>query len=132
MDRGSIITDGRGVHSAARLGRKSRATRGVRDGRRRMILTDIKHYLMERPFASLRDIALHVDAPPDAVRGMLEKWVGKGKVAKQLATSACGSSCSKCDVEVMEIYRWQDSKAMIPVHTDAVSDECHQAPVRND
>ena len=89
-----------------------------------MIRTDIKRYLMERPYATLRDIALHVDAEPDAVRGMLEKWVRKGRVVKQLATPSCGTSCSKCDVEATEIYSWRGKEDVIPIHPHNLPDHC--------
>lgn len=71
-----------------------------------MILSDIKRYLMERQCATLSDIALHFDSEPDAVRGMLEHWVRKGKVRKSLVTASCGSSCDKCDTATTELYEW--------------------------
>lgn len=74
-----------------------------------MILADIRDYLRQRGQATLSDIALHFDADPDAVRGMLEIWVRKGKVRKQLATQSCGSSCSQCDPARTEIYSWGDT-----------------------
>lgn len=73
-----------------------------------MILSDIKRYLRERRQASLADIALHFDADPDAVRGMLEHWIRKGKVVRHQANASCGSSCSKCDPAGTEIYLWQE------------------------
>jgi len=71
-----------------------------------MILSDIKRYLMARQQATLADIALHCDAQPDAVRGMLEQWIRKGKVARSQAGGACGSSCTRCDPAALEIYHW--------------------------
>ena len=71
-----------------------------------MILSKIKRYLTERGQATLADIALHCDAEPDAVRGMLEQWIRKGKVEKRLASGSCGSNCSTCDPATMEIYFW--------------------------
>lgn len=71
-----------------------------------MILSDIKRYLQERGQATLADIATHFDAPPDAVRGMLETWIRKGRVARHQANAACGSSCSQCDPAATEIYVW--------------------------
>jgi hypothetical protein len=71
-----------------------------------MILSDIKRYLMQRGQASLTDIALHFDTPPEAIRGMLEQWMRKGKVRRTMATASCGSSCSKCDLATTEIYEW--------------------------
>jgi hypothetical protein len=91
-----------------------------------MILTEIKHYLMQRNIATLRDIALHVDADPDAVRGMLDHWVRKGRVSRQLATASCGSSCTKCDTEATEIYRWQDRNldSVITIHPAGMVQRC--------
>jgi hypothetical protein len=71
-----------------------------------MILSKIKHYLADRGQATLVDIALHCDADPDAVRGMLEHWIRKGKVEMRLANTACGSSCSSCNSTTVEIYFW--------------------------
>lgn len=73
-----------------------------------MILADIKRYLMERRQATLEDIALHCDAEADAVRGMLEQWIRKGKVARRMAGKSCGASCNKCDAAAVEIYLWVD------------------------
>jgi hypothetical protein len=76
-----------------------------------MILSDIKRYLMRHQQATLADIALHCDAPPDAVRGMLEQWIRKGKVVRTLAGGSCGSSCTRCDPASVEIYQWIDAAA---------------------
>jgi len=79
-----------------------------------VILADIRAYLKARGQASLSDIALHFDADPEAVRGMLEVWVRKGQVQRRAATAACGSSCSQCDSATTELYIWR-SGAAIPV-----------------
>jgi hypothetical protein len=76
-----------------------------------MILPAIRRYLRQRGQASLADIALHLDIEPDALRGMLEVWMRKGKVRKQLATASCGSSCSQCQSAATEIYTWIESAA---------------------
>ena len=62
-----------------------------------MILAEIKRYLQQRGQATLADIALHFDTAPDAVRGMLETLLRKGRIRRQQLNSACGSSCCKCD-----------------------------------
>lgn len=81
-----------------------------------MILSDIRRYLEQRSQATLSDIALHFDADPDAVRGMLEVWIQKGKVQKQMATASCGDSCSQCDPAATEIYVWYERPVeVIPV-----------------
>ena len=87
-----------------------------------MILSDIREYLKQRGQASLGDIALHFDADPAAVQGMLEIWIRKGKVEKRAATASCGSSCQQCDPAATEIYRWLDSArthlAPLPVNCE--------------
>lgn len=75
-----------------------------------MILSQIKRYLAERGQATLADIALHCDAEPDAVRGMLEHWIRKGKVERCMASDFCGSSCGSCDPATVEIYFWLGEK----------------------
>ncbi len=43
------------------------------------------------------------------MRGMLEQWIRKGKVARRMAGKACGAGCSKCDPAAVEIYLWVDA-----------------------
>jgi predicted ArsR family transcriptional regulator len=72
-----------------------------------MILSQIRSYLAERGQATLADIALHFDAEPEAVRGMLEHWVRKGRVEQRKVEAACGTSCNRCDPAAMELYVWR-------------------------
>jgi hypothetical protein len=74
-----------------------------------MILSDIRRYLEQRGQATLADIALHFDADPDAVRGMLNVWIRKDKVYKKMATASCGGSCIQCNPAATEIYVWTAS-----------------------
>lgn len=74
-----------------------------------MILSDIRKYLQDRGQSSLADIAVHFDVEPDAVRGMLETWIKKGKLNRRSATTSCGTSCSQCDTAATEIYVWESS-----------------------
>jgi predicted ArsR family transcriptional regulator len=71
-----------------------------------MMLSAIKEYLAQRGQATLADIALHVDAEPDAVRGMLQQWVRKGRVERRKVEAACATSCNRCDPAAMELYVW--------------------------
>lgn len=81
-----------------------------------MILSDIRRYLEQRGQATLGDIALHFDADPGAVRGMLEVWIQKGKVQRQMATASCGGSCTQCDPAATEIYVWNKKPvSVIPI-----------------
>jgi len=69
------------------------------------MLSSIRRYLTESHTASLADISQHVGAEPDAVRGMLDHWVAKGKVCR--IPMACGG-CTQCDPATIETYRWVD------------------------
>jgi len=80
-----------------------------------MILLEIKNYLQLRKQASLTDIALHFDADPAAVEGMLEQWIRKGKVHKTTLTTSCGSSCNQCGSAETALYVWGERPAAQPV-----------------
>jgi len=84
-----------------------------------MILSDIRDYLQHRGQSSLADIALHFDIEPDAVRGMLDIWVKKGKLHRRSATSSCGTSCSQCDSAVTEIYVWESNPIFVELQLPA-------------
>jgi hypothetical protein len=85
-----------------------------------VILTDIRRYLEQRGQASLGDIARHLEADPEAVRGMLEHWMRRGRVRRHLAGTACGG-CSQCEGDKLEIYEWVDEAGrglgLLPVNT---------------
>ncbi len=70
------------------------------------MLSTIRQYLEQRQTASLADIARHLDADPDAVRGMIDHWVQKGKVSE--IPVACGT-CTQCDPTTIATYRWLGS-----------------------
>ena len=71
-----------------------------------MILSKVRDYLKQRGQCTLSDIALHFDTDANAVRGMLDIWIKKGKVEKRSATASCGTSCQSCDPAATEIYTW--------------------------
>jgi hypothetical protein len=74
-----------------------------------MILSDLRNYLQTNHRVTLNDLVIHFHVEADALRGMLGKWISKGKV-RQLSSSnsACGTSCCKCDPLLTEIYEWVD------------------------
>jgi hypothetical protein len=51
---------------------------------------------------------IHFDIDADALRGMLGKWVSKGKVRQMPVGSNCGTSCCKCDPALTEFYEWKE------------------------
>ncbi|MEE9342970.1 MAG: FeoC-like transcriptional regulator [Gammaproteobacteria bacterium] len=87
-----------------------------------MILSDLRKYLEERGQTSLGDIALHFDASPEALQGMLDIWIRKGKIEKRSATASCGSSCNQCEPTATELYVWVkgavDVEPSLPSHCE--------------
>ena len=72
-----------------------------------MTPSEVKRYLSERRIAPLNDIALHFDMQPDAVRGLLEHWIRKGKV-RRFADEGCQDNCcGGCSENGhKEVYEW--------------------------
>ena len=69
------------------------------------ILRDVADYLSTRKHASLDDMAMHFETSPDAMRGMLDKWISKGKV-RRCPASACQGCSSACHAAPGEAYEW--------------------------
>lgn len=73
-----------------------------------MILSELRSYLQQHRRVPLNDLVLHFGVEADALRGMLQKWIGKGKLRQTSAGSNCGSGCCKCDPLLTDIYEWID------------------------
>jgi FeoC like transcriptional regulator. len=68
---------------------------------------ELKSFLVERPCASLSQIARHLAADPEAVRPMLDRWIEKGRV--QRSTGARCHGCASCGEADLEFYAWVDA-----------------------
>jgi len=73
-----------------------------------MILSDLRDYIKKRHKVALVDLINHFHMDADALRGMLGKWISKGKIKKLTLESDCGTSCCKCDPALTELYEWVD------------------------
>ncbi len=71
-----------------------------------MILSNVRSYIQQQKRVTLSDLVTHFNVDADALRGMLGKWMSKGKIKRLSANSACGTSCCKCDPALTEIYEW--------------------------
>ena len=80
-----------------------------------MILSDLKNYVKARRQVSLKDVALHFDAEPEAIKGMLEFWINKGKIRKQANESSCSGGCSCSYKEDEELYAWNPQLGQISI-----------------
>lgn len=70
-----------------------------------MILGQVNEYLRLRLRASLADMALGLEASPDALREMLAVLERKGRVRLLPRGTSC-SGCCKCDPNASELYEW--------------------------
>ncbi len=71
-----------------------------------MILSDLRGYLKEQRRIALADLIIHFNMDANALRGMLDKWISKGKVRKMPLKASCGTGCCKCDTTLTEFYEW--------------------------
>lgn len=71
-----------------------------------MILSDIKEYFSNHGMASLTDLSVHFGVEPDAMRGMLDRWIRKGKLSKLPQGASCPKCCEACNSDTLEIYEW--------------------------
>ena len=54
-----------------------------------MILAEVRDYVRQRGRVSLADLVHHFDSSPDAMRGMLDQWVRRGKVRRLESANRC-------------------------------------------
>ena len=72
-----------------------------------MILSEIKQYFRQQQCLTLQDLALRFDTQPEAMRGMLEHWIRKGKLRREIVKNGCTcSGCPECHSAGLEIYEW--------------------------
>lgn len=80
-----------------------------------MILSELKGYVKSRGQVSLKEAALHFDVEPEAVRGMLEFWVSKGKISRYINDADCAGGCNCSYREDREIYLWNPQLGQISI-----------------
>lgn len=75
------------------------------------ILRRLRRYLELHRRATLGDLALHFGTTPDAMRGMLDTWLRKGRVRELDWQASCNTSCpTACDDTAMTVYEWIDAE----------------------
>ena len=73
-----------------------------------MILSDVRNYLEAHGRASLADLSMRFGRDPEALRGMLQKWIAKGRVRKLSRETSCDNGgCCGCHLQSVEIYEWR-------------------------
>jgi bacterioferritin-associated ferredoxin len=78
-----------------------------------MILSELRRYLQQQQRVTLQELVIHFKCDADALRGMLGKWIRKGKVKKLNPNVKCGAGCGKCDPALTELYEWIESDAIL-------------------
>lgn len=73
-----------------------------------MILSDLKTFLHSQRAANLMEMTQRFQTEPAVIRDMLQVWIRKGCIEKAAAVPGCGSSCSKCNPLLTEVYCWVD------------------------
>jgi predicted transcriptional regulator len=69
-----------------------------------MILTELQTYLAKRQKVSLAELETHFCTDADALRGMLNRLIRKGRIRSHLAEK-CGG-CTHCHQQMFEMYEW--------------------------
>ncbi|MEG4282342.1 FeoC-like transcriptional regulator [Microcoleus sp. A006_D1] len=88
-----------------------------------MILSDIQQFISENKRASIADLKLHFRMDGDALRGMLNRLMRKGRISKMAEAKKCGG-CHSCADDATEIYVWVNADKSAPVE-EPVSANCH-------
>ncbi len=88
-----------------------------------MILSDIQQFISQNKRASLADLKLHFRMDGDALRGMLNRLMRKGRISKMAEAKKCGG-CHSCADDATEIYVWVNADQSSPV-AEPVSAICH-------
>ncbi len=87
-----------------------------------MILTDLQGYVCARERVSLAQLSARFDAQPDALRGMLDRLVAKGRVRRVAPAARCGG-CRICPSEALELYEWAAAAPAAPPPACAIGFE---------
>lgn len=71
------------------------------------MLRQIRVFFQQQRTASLAELAGRFGVTADAMRGMLEHWVRKGRLRRLPASRVC-PQCAGCEAAALEIYEWTD------------------------
>ena len=71
-----------------------------------MILSELKSYLAEHRRADLTDMSTRFATDAEAMRGMLDHWIRKGRVRRLPEGESCGKASCCCSEHTPEIYEW--------------------------
>lgn len=61
-----------------------------------MSLLELKEYLQSWNMVSMQDLSLHFKTAPETLEPMLEHWICKGKLRREISGSCCGGKHGTC------------------------------------
>lgn len=88
-----------------------------------MILSDIQKFIADNKRASIADLKIHFRMDADALRGMLNRLIRKGRISKMAEAKKCGG-CHSCADDATEIYVWVNPGESVSAK-EPVSATCH-------
>ena len=77
-----------------------------------MILKELQQFVAQHKKVSLADLQLHFRIDADALRGMLNRLIRKGRIRKMEHSKKCGG-CHSCADEAIEFYEWVNTKELL-------------------
>lgn len=80
-----------------------------------MILKELQQFFAQHKKASLADLQLRFRIDADALRGMLNRLIRKGRVRKMEDSKKCGG-CHSCPDEAIEFYEWVNTEEVFALH----------------
>jgi putative ferrous iron transport protein C len=78
-----------------------------------MILTELQGHVRSRERVSLAQLSASFGIQPDALRGMLDRLVAKGRIRRLQSPGRC-SGCTLCPPEALEFYEWAAASPASP------------------
>ncbi|MEG4838186.1 FeoC-like transcriptional regulator [Microcoleus sp. B9-D4] len=88
-----------------------------------MILSEIQKFIADNKRASIADLKIHFRMDGDALRGMLNRLIRKGRISKIPEAKKCGG-CGSCADDATEIYVWVNPGESVSAK-EPVSATCH-------
>jgi hypothetical protein len=70
------------------------------------MILELQNYLAQKQKVSIAELETHFRSHPDALRGMLNKLVHKGRVKPVKSESTKCGGCTHCDTKAFEFYEW--------------------------
>ena len=88
-----------------------------------MILSELQQFISQNKRSSIADLKIHFRMDGDALRGMLNRLIRKGRISKMEEAKKCGG-CHSCGDDATEIYVWVNPGESVSAK-EPVSSNCH-------